>query len=1457
MKEEHIFISHSDKDHTVIDNLSKALELQDLNVWVDNREVRAGDGLDRKIKTAIYKARAFIVVFSPNTFNSKWVLKEVQHALGVRKKREEYVIIPLLLEDVDHDALELYFHEATVGIKISVGPGGISEAMPDILVALRERSPDTIQPMLSKPKELVTELLLELTEPAIIDCDGKQRAQAIAHLKCIPAKQGEREVGSRFLFTAPIGPIEREELRWYLERYYSWPSGVFRERAKKVEDLLPVWGKKLYNALFDEGSRELKDLLRLWKNAEGARRFRSRFTVYVDKKMVAAKDDTQEALANEAATKLLTLPWELLHSGTGFLFQGGSPIPVRRQLPNTKTLNAKVTKPPIRILLVSPRPEDNNAGYIDHRISAIPLVSALESLGDLTELTVLTPPTFKALDDALLKVKQEGTPFHVVHFDGHGVFDKKVGLGGLCFEDSQDIKKLQNRKSDIVTANKIAAVIQNHRIPLVFLDACESAKSEMDPGASVAATLLDQGVASVVAMSHSVLVETARRFVKVFYQQLAQGNTVGEAMLAGRKELHGDAYRINIFGAGKLYLQDWFVPVLYQEKEDLQLLTRVPSRPVQEIDQKALKQRMGALPEEPLHRFVGRSRELLTLERLLHMEKYAVVLGQGGEGKTTLAAELARWLVRTGRFKRAVFVSLEDIYDVRTVVDVIGQQLLINFSVAEHEQLDQALLPIEAKLREEATLLLLDNMETILPPKNESVSHLDTEELNNFFTVCRRLNKVGDTVLLFTSREALPNPFNSPKRTVAISRMDKRDAIDLVHHAMIEAGLEPRENDDGTVQQEVEALVEAFNCHARGLVLLAPEIYKIGVRRTTENLGKIMTDLHIKYPDERERSLYACVQLSLHQLDKKWQNKIKPLGAFQGGGHIKLFENVLQVSEEKRDELARELTNLNLAQDVGYGFLRFHPALCPFLWGQMTLDEQKECKFRWADDMMKMSGFLDDQMSLNTQLALDLTRLELPNLMHLLHHMKPLNDSKVTVRLATRLEQLTSYLGRKDLLTSVMGIREEETKKLDEWSNVLFESVRVRIERLLSNGNLPEAYQEAQALLERCLQEGEGAYLGACYDVGVAYFMLGRTQRKRKEFIKALQCIHNAIKIFKPLAQRGNRGSIRMISTSEYEIGDCLFDQDRFDEAAVFYEAGIKESESYKNQRGGAVGKGQLATVRMQQKRYDEALRVFFDSIKIFEKLWEPGGMAVGWHKVGMVYDNLGETDEAEHAYRKSLAIKVKLNDPVGEITTLNQLGNLYGRIGRLEEATKFLKQAVNKCAEIKDRIKEGTARNNLAEKLIKLKRYDEARSELQQTFKLLQSYEYLTEFWKTWNNRYDLEQADGKKVRALFYRQQAIQSYLTHRRKGGKSDELGGKLCSKLLESFKLNKKEEFTIFLENQLKNSKAKPENKLLISKLITILSGSRDPNLAQDPELYYIYAAELTLLLEEMIKRKIRP
>jgi hypothetical protein len=47
-----------------------------------------------------------------------------------------------------------------------------------------------------------------------------------------------------------------EELRWYLERFYLWPIGVFQERAAGLEAQLPQWGEQLYRAVMTTPSAQ-------------------------------------------------------------------------------------------------------------------------------------------------------------------------------------------------------------------------------------------------------------------------------------------------------------------------------------------------------------------------------------------------------------------------------------------------------------------------------------------------------------------------------------------------------------------------------------------------------------------------------------------------------------------------------------------------------------------------------------------------------------------------------------------------------------------------------------------------------------------------------------------------------------------------------------------------------------------------------------------------------------------------------------------------------------------------------------------------------------------------------------------------------------------------------------------------------------------------------------------------
>jgi len=1365
-----LFISHSSQDDAFVRELRQALEPYGQDGWIDSRELRGGDLLWPEIQKAIEDASAYTVVVSPASLQSKWVGKELRHALDVQKQRgrDKFPVIPLSLNDTKLGVLEEFFGEEPLYIPVSSEPGGIVAALNAILVAMGKRLPADV-PIAAQPKaEPLEELVLELTDLKFHEEEGKRRAPARARLVHEPATPGQREVASaqNWRFVAPLGPIEAEELRWYLEKYAIWPSEYFRDRARKVEESLVQWGQLLHAAAMPVA--HTANVMNAWARVDG--HAGRRFSVHVDAALEAGPPAADMETAREAATLLLGLPWELLHDGDGFLFQSAKPTRVRRRLPNTRVLDVPVVATPIRILLVTARPEDDACGYLDHRTSALPLVEAMEDLGGLVRLHVLSPPTLPALREEIDRARRVREPYHVVHFDGHGVYDRRVGLGGLCFEDPQDTGKLDKRRHATVFTNDLGPLLRDHRIPLVFLEACQTAQAEK-ASESVASELLKVGVASVMAMSHSVLVETARRFVEAFYDALAGGARVGDAMLDGQRKLKDDTFRGRIFGAGELRLEDWFVPVLFQEKDDPQLFRSTPARQTQEDLKAAHKARLGELPPEPETGFIGRSRELLALERLLRHERYAVVRGQGGEGKTALV-------------RRAAFVSVETYSNVKAVLDAIGHQLVPGYSVATFGDLEKAILPVERALAEQSTLLMVDNMESILlPPYLETPEALSEDagrELHTILKLCARLNAKGDTRLVFTSREALPGPFDAERHRRELHQLDREDAVKLVERALNAESGESAGAALDAARESIEALVDAVHGHARTLALLAPALRSRGVEATRTTLVELMAEMERKFPGSREQSVFASVELSLRRMSPANREKALVLGVFHGGVDLDVLRMMMQWEEADVASLAGELLETGLATPNRYNHLTLNPALCPYLRGRMDDGEREALTDRWIEAMRGYAGYLVQQQNQNTELAATLTVLELPNLFALLEQVQHAGDAEATIALATSLFVLLQVLGKPRLLERVGQVRDVAAAALREtWSHARFQMLDSKIDQQLAGGRLREALGGAQALLQRARAAGEKAYPDADYDLAMACFTLARALKTAGGSEQALPLLDEARERFEAVeGERVSKAAEGMARVCFAERGDCLLYLGRLDEAAAAYEESIRRGEKLGDDRGVAVGKGQLGTVRMGQRRFQEALEAYREGRERFTRLGEPGSVAVIWHQTGMVYQEEGQPEAAEDAYRKSLALEVRLGNVAGQARTLLQLGNLYYAVlGRPEEAVAFYRQAVDKYVEIGDVAGEGRLRSNVGNALRKLRRLDEARQEIRRAIECDTQFGHASEPWKTWAILADIETDAGNPTAAAGAKQKAIECYLIYRRDGGENHNTDGRI--------------------------------------------------------------------------------
>lgn len=1454
-----VFISHTSRNDRFVAALRQRLELRGYTVLEDSQFV-PGDILPENVRGFIDRALTVIAVGSAEATGSHWVKRELRYARQQGKR-----IIPLILpnsstaqlceilelpQPASNDDLQDWPPEI-IGICLPAGVGGLEAALPTLLDALEGRGGGSqVDPGQAHSAVPLADLVLHLRAARFEMVKNPQGAEvrrpaATASLAYYPPGATEPAAESpEFPLVAPLGRIEAADLRFYLERYFLTPYGNFAERAHGIEARLPEWGQDLWETLpeIDPATPVAQHPVKAWK-AVAATSDR-RFTVQAPPARDLRRSATEEEKAAhrtelEAVTELLALPWELLHDGRGYLFHDGIGVRVRRSLPGGESpveLPEAARRAPLRVLAVCARPEADGTAYLDHRVSIQPLTEALNALGDLAEYEILSPPTFPALCDRLRAALTAGHPFHIVHFDGHGVFDKVNGLGALVFEHPEDTTKLDHRRAEIIPADRLGAELRHCGVGLFFLEACQSAQAEENPEASVAGRLLQSGVASVVAMSHSVLVETARRFTTAFYPALAEGARVGAAMLAGQRALarerqRGWGWEPRGDEPGKmqrtpLKLQDWFVPVLYQDGEDPVLLPVPP--PTERVRRELAKDRelaTGNLPNPPPHSFVGRSRLLLAAERLMleARKAYVVLRGEGGEGKTTLATELARWLVATRRASHAAFASVENLPPeaARAVLEQWGSQLVPDFA-ARADSTEHALEALASTLRTRSVVLVLDNMESILPPPANSAAagarSVDANVLADILEVCRRLCELAPrTRIVFTSREALPpeSHFGDRAHLLEVGRLSRDEGMELVSRVLAAKAGDgiSAEALRAEKEEDIAALVTTVNAHARSLVLLTPELATRGLRATTEEIAAIMADLERRYPGERERSLFASVELSLRRLPAKVRGAIAPLGVAQGGGCLLGLQWVLEVDPQIGFAIGSLLAQVGLCEMVSVVaepkrpsdiFLRFDPALAPALLRELReqgVEAETQARTRWAQSYRGLGRFLHQQRGQDAHLAAHLTLMELPNLLAALRAWSeamvsaaepsisnpgsiapglPDATPETVIGFAANMEGLLANLGRRDALDEAATIRTRAAEIHAAQPNrslthAAFLAAFATIERLLGAGRCAEAAQAAKSLVDQCEASPDDAFPLLAGDRAMAFTTLGRALQMSGNPRAALAPLALARERFTSLAKTmtdpdHRQTSVQMASVCLTEQGDCLKDLGELDSAAGKYEEAIREAAQLNDRRGVATGKFQLGTVRLQQRRYGDALQAYAEARETFEALGEPQSVATTWHQIGMVHDEAGHLEEAESAYLRSLSMRMQAGNKPGEADSRGQLGNLYDRMpGRREDAVAFYLQAAEICADpaTADTLKEGRSRSNAADTLIALGRHAEARQQLQRALACKAQFGPNAQPWKTWMILHNLETAVGNDAAAAKARAQAIAIYADARRGG------------------------------------------------------------------------------------------
>jgi hypothetical protein len=407
-------------------------------------------------------------------------------------------------------------------------------------------------------------------------------------------------------------------LRWLLEDYPRLKPGASRHNeAILAQALLKAGGAVLFDALFGAHGERLA--------AAGAE------LADLDIGIVDAEGLTRD------------WPWELINQDGAMVAHEARSLVRLAQAAGTSSVAASPQlNAPLRILMVVARPD----GVMDAPFRSVASRAMSAAQGSTIDIEVLRPPTFDALQARLFKGIESGTPFQVVHFDGHGLLMPYYGrqLGTLVFE-------LPGGGADYVRGAKIAQLIADTGVRLLLLNACQSAEAPRvaaEPAASphagpTAAASLAEEVATlaqvdVVAMSHVVQVKTAAHIVGDIYSALADGATISDAVGFARRRWR-DGQVARSAESGHAIIRH-FAPRL--------ATSAAPAR----RDYAALIEHQNGTFADPRLAdifkaatiIVGSDDAILTVEQRLRQFGTVALVGLRGAGKTTFLLEFGRWL---------------------------------------------------------------------------------------------------------------------------------------------------------------------------------------------------------------------------------------------------------------------------------------------------------------------------------------------------------------------------------------------------------------------------------------------------------------------------------------------------------------------------------------------------------------------------------------------------------------------------------------------------------------------------------------------------------------------------------------------------------------------------------------------------------------------------------------------
>ncbi len=761
---------------------------------------------------------------------------------------------------------------------------------------------------------------------------------------------------------------DQADLRWYLEDFLQYPQDPAPTVAARIERRMAEIGTELFQSVF-HASDDARDL---WATLR------------------AKLDDTRVEVIT-SVEGAAAIPWELIHDPKtntplalrASVFIRAHPQPAQRpELPKTKSGL-------IRTLLVICRPRANDD--VPFRSVASRLIKGLSEAAQATyQLDVLRPPTYAQLATVLRRAKAVGKPYHVVHFDGHGMYAELASAGDaaqilqhlfpVVFSTPRQGKHgflvfenpTHSDNVELIDGPTLGRLLVETDVPVLVLNACRSAHAEapiepeqaqIDAAAnphaqvrafgSLAQEVMDAGVAGVVAMRYNVYVVTAAQFVADLYAELVRGQTLGAAVTTGRKQLYDNPDRTIAYDPRPL--RDWCVPVVY-EAAPIQLFPKRkadgPTITIQAGDTVSSRGSLDKdLPRPPDAGFFGRDETLLALDRAFDTQSIVLMHAFAGSGKTSTAAEFARWYALTGGVAGPVlFSSFEQYRPLSRVLDRIGEVFggALKQAGVHWQALDDAKRRDEALnvLKQIPVLWFWDNLEPVagFPKGTPSAwSAAEQRELADFLRDARATK----AKFLLTSRRDEQDWLDALPSRIQIGPMPMQERVQLARALAEKYGRRI------TDVQDWRPLLRFTEGNPLTITVLVSQALRDRLTRK-EQVEDFVAKLRVgeaKFDDEasegRTKALGASLSYGFtHTFTENERRQLALLHLFQGFVNVDVLSRmgrpntewclpaVCGLTPENGNALLDRAAEIGLLTRLDVGYYSIHPAVPWFFKGQ-------------------------------------------------------------------------------------------------------------------------------------------------------------------------------------------------------------------------------------------------------------------------------------------------------------------------------------------------------------------------------------------------------------------------------------------------------------------------------------------------------------------------------------------